>query len=133
MQTHTHMPKQDKTHNNKIKARKQINAKTCETRVFRLIRVRAQPHSSIPRHECLHRVPIHCLCYFSGSSLQAQLCKRLANSLIVLGGSITSLSIGVDGNCLIGPPIGFALQFARVLSYSALVVPTREDAPQPDQ
>ena len=77
------------------------------------------------RHACLHRVPRHCLCYLSGSSLQSQSCERVGNSFSVLAGSITSLSIGVVGNCLIGPLIGFALQPARAPSYSTHLDPSQ--------
>ena len=71
--------------------------------------------------QCLHRR--HRLCYFL-----AQVCKHSLASVL----PITSLSIGVVGNCLIGPLIGIALQPSPVPSYSALGVPTREDAPRPE-
>ena len=66
----------------------------------------------------------------------AQTCKhRLASVsrlLTVLAGAISSLSIEVVGNCLIGLLIGFAFQPERVPSHSALVVRTREHAPRPE-
>ena len=33
------------------------------------------------RLACLHHVRRHCVCYFSGSCLQAQSCERVANTL----------------------------------------------------
>ena len=66
---------------------------------------------------------------FSGLSLQVPSCERVANSLSVLAGAITSLSNGVVGNCLIGLLIGFALQRARVPSYPVPLTPTRENTP----
>ena len=95
-----------------------------DARALRLSRVRAQPQASIS----VMRVCIvfHATAYaIFGSSLQAQSRERVANSLTVFAGSITSLSIGVVGNCFIRMLIGFALQPARASSYSALVVPTR--------
>ena len=105
---------------------------SCDTCVLRLTHVRAQPQASIS----VTRVCIvfHATAYalFSGSSLQAESCERVANSLTVLAESITLLSIGVVGNCLIGLLIGLALQPARVPSHSAPVIPTREDALRPE-
>ena len=71
-------------------------------------------------------------CFFSGSSPQAPSCERVANSLSVLAGAITSLSIGVAGNSLIGLLIGFALQPLQVPSFPVPVIPTRENTPRPE-
>ena len=73
-----------------------------------------------------------CTCSFSGSSLQAQPCERVAYSLSALAGAMTSLSIGVVGNSLIGLMNRFALQPARVPSGPVPVIPTRENAPRPE-
>ena len=70
--------------------------------------------------------------FLTQSSLQAQSCERVANSIFVVAGSTTSLSIRVVASCLIGTLIGFTLQPARLPSYSALVVPTREAALRPE-
>ena len=61
------------------------------------------------RHACLHRVQRHCLCFFFWLK-SANTVLRAPPFLTVLAGSITSRSIGVVGNCLIGQLIGFALQ-----------------------
>ena len=50
-------------------------------------------------------------------------------SLTILAGSITSLSVGVVGHCLISLLIMFALQPAHVPPYSGPVAPPREDTP----
>ena len=42
------------------------------------------------RIACLHPVPRRCICYFSGSSLQAPSCECVANSLSVLAGALFS-------------------------------------------
>ena len=69
---------------------------------------------------------------FSGSSLQAPSCERVARSLSVPAGTITSLSLGVVGDCLIGLLIGHALQPARVPSNPVLVNPTQENTLRPE-
>ena len=98
----------------------------------KIIRLTLVYCGSLPSvHACLHRAPRYCICSFSGSSLQAPSCER-DSLLTVLAGAITSLSIGVVGNCLIGLLIGFALQPAPMLSYSVLVIPARENTPLPE-
>ena len=94
----------------------------------------SRPCAALSQHvrtACLHRVPRH-----RSALVVAQVCKhRLASVFLTpdcLAGAITSLSIGVVGNCLIGLLIGFALQPARVPSRSVSVIPTRENAPRPE-
>ena len=64
-------------------------------------------------HACLHRSPRHCV-----------FLRAYCQLLNIFAGAITSLSIGVVGNCFIGLLIGLALQLARVHSFSELVIPT---------
>ena len=90
--------------------------------------------ASVHSHVTRVCIVFHAIAY---AIFLAQVCKhRLASvlpTLIVLARSITSLSIGVVGNCLIGLLIGFASQPARVPSNSTPIVPTREDTPRPQQ
>ena len=96
-----------------------------DTCALRLTRVRAQPQAS---------KSVTCVCIVFHATAYAlflvQVCER-CQLLTVLAGAITS-SIGVDGNCPTGPPIGFALQPARVFPHPALVIPTRENTPRPE-
>ena len=84
------------------------------------------------RIACLLHRPRPCTALF----FLAQVCKHRLASLLptlclsVFAGAITSLSIGVVGNCFIGLMFGFALQPACVPSYPVLVTPTRENASQ---
>ena len=74
--------------------------------------------------------PLHILFFWlKSASTDVRACCQL---LIVLAGAITSLSIGVVGNCLICPLIGFALQPARVPSCLVPVIQTRENTPRPE-
>ena len=103
-----------------------------DTCVLRLTRVRAQLLASMSVSRTCFIARVAALLSFSGSSLQAPSSERAANSLSLLAGAITSLSIGVVGNCLIGLLIGFALQPARVRSSPVPVTPTRENTPRPE-
>ena len=93
--------------------------------------VRARPcaHMSVSRVCITFHATVYAL--FSGSCLQVPSCERVANSLSVPAGALSSLSVEVVEYCLIALPIGFALQSARVVSYPAAVLDGQSSA-RPD-
>ena len=88
-----------------------------------------------PKPACPFRVPASSPTSLHCSLFLAQVCKhRLAivsKILTVLAGAISSLSIEVVEDCLIGLPIECALQPARVISCPVVSL-TRESTARPE-
>ena len=82
-------------------------------------------------------VRIACLLHLPRAllSFHAQVCKHrfasVSRLLTVLAGPISSLSMEVVEVCLVGLPIGLALQPARVISFPALSL-SRESTARPE-
>ena len=82
-------------------------------------------------------VRIACLLHLPRAllSFHAQVCKHrfasVCRLLTVLAGPISSLSMEVVEVCLVGLPIGLALQPARVISFPALSL-SRESTARPE-
>ena len=96
--------------------------------------VHSRPHTALCplfRLACQHHVQSHCICFFSGSSLEAPFCERVLPLLTVLAGAISLLLIEAVDDCFIGLPMGSDFQPARAVSHPTAVLDGQISA-QPD-
>ena len=93
-----------------------------DTCVLRLTRVRARPYACLSvSRVCTVSYVAACGTFWlksAGTVLRA-CCPLLQNGL---AGAISLSSVKVVEDCLVGPPIGFVLQPARVVSHPAAVL-----------